>query len=41
LFKEKKLWKIIIGTEAKPAATTAEDGTVTNPPYIGAGSIAE
>ena len=41
MFKEKKLWKIIIGIEAKPVATTVEDGTITNPPYIGASSIVE
>jgi hypothetical protein len=41
LLKKEKLWKIITSVEVKPALTIAADGTITNPPNIGASSIAE
>jgi hypothetical protein len=41
LLKKEKLWKIITSVEAKLAPMTAEDGTITNCPNTGAGSIAE
>lgn len=41
LLKKEKLWKIVIGEELKPTSTTWANGTITNPPETGAGSIFE